>query len=132
MNTNHWGAVSALIVGIGAIGTVAVPTASAASPDYRWIAAASSPSHEQLDWGYGPDQAAAESAALAQCAQLQRAGDCRLLASSPDCVAVAWDAAQPLNRAHGASGGGPQAVMQAAIRAAGQYANDPSVRCSWF
>ena len=132
MSTNHLGAVTALIAGLCAAGMAAVPTASASSPDDRWIAAASSPSHEQLDWGSGPDRDSAESVALAQCTQLQRANDCRLLASSPDCVAVAWDGAQPLNRAHGTSGGGPQVVMEAAIRAAGRYANDPAVRCSWF
>ena len=96
-----------------------------------WVAVASSPSHEQLDWAYGPNQASAEARALIQCERLQRAADCIVLASSPDCVAVVWDGAEPLNRAHGASGGEPQVVLQAAVRAAGQYANDPLVRCTW-
>lgn len=111
-----------------AAGVFAVPMARA---DDGWVAAASSPSHEQLDWGYGPDQATAEITALTQCSQLQRADDCRLLASSPDCVAVVWDGDQPLNRAHGASGGGRDAVLRAAIAAAGPHANDPEVRCTW-
>ena len=77
-----------------------------AHADGGWVAAASSPSHEQMDFAWGIDQAAAEYRALAQCAQLQRASDCLLLASGPDCVAIAWDADQPINHAHGVSGGG--------------------------
>jgi hypothetical protein len=73
----------------------------------------------------------AESRVLAQCAQIQRASDCLLLASGPDCVAIAWDGDQPINHAHGASGGGRQVVVQAAIASAGPYANDPQSRCSW-
>ena len=121
------------IVALG-VGTIcaAVCLAPVASADDGWVAAANSPSHEQMDWAYGPDQASAETAALNQCARLQRATDCRVLASSPDCVAVAWDAAQPLNQAHAASGGGPDVVRRAAEVAAGPYANDSSVRCTWW
>jgi hypothetical protein len=76
-----------------AAGTLMMPTAHA---DDGWVAVASSPSHEQVDFGYGSDQATAESQVLAQCALLQRASDCLLLASGPDCVAVAWDGDQPI------------------------------------
>jgi hypothetical protein len=61
-----------------------------------------------------------------------RASDCLLLASGPDCVAVAWDADHPINHAHGVSAGGPEVVRQGAMAAAGPYANDPEVRCTWF
>jgi hypothetical protein len=99
--------------------------------DDGWVAAANSPSHESVELVWGTDQADAESRALAQCAVLERADDCVLLASGPDCVAVAWDADQPINHAHGASGGGREVVLRAALAAAGPFANDPSVRCSW-
>jgi hypothetical protein len=109
----------------------AVFGAPIAHADTGWVAAASSPSHEQMDFGYGPTQGAAESRALAQCAQLQRADDCLLLASGPDCVAVAWDVDEPINHAHGVSGGGRDVVLRGAIAAAGPSANDASARCSW-
>jgi len=130
MKTNQLHVVTA--VAALALGVAAAPLSSASSAEYAWIAAASSPSHEQLDWGSGADRDTAASTALAQCARLQRANDCRLLAASPDCVAVVWDGAQPLNQAHGASGGGPKVVLDNAIRAAGTQANDPVVRCTWF
>jgi hypothetical protein len=109
-------------------GVLLAPPAHA---DGGWVAAASSPSHEQMDFAWGIDQAAAESRVLAQCAALQRASDCLLLASGPDCLAVAWDGDQPINHAHGMSGGGREVVVQAAIAAAGPYANDIQSRCSW-
>jgi hypothetical protein len=115
-------------VGIGAA------TLAGASPGHAeggWVTAASSPSHEQLDWAWGIDQAAAESKAMAQCAVLQRASDCLLLATGPDCVAIAWDGDQPINHAHGMSGGGREVVLRAAIASAGPYANDSEIRCSW-
>ena len=112
-----------------AVGVVLAPPVHA---DTGWVAAASSPSHEQLDFAYGPDQATAEYRALARCTQLQRAGDCILLASGPDCVAVAWDVDEPVNDAHGVSGGGPEVVLHAAMAIAGPHANDPDVRCSWY
>jgi hypothetical protein len=95
-----------LLIGV-ALG-VGLAYASPAHADDGWVAVASSPSHEQPDFGYGPDQATAESRALARCAVLERASDCLLLASGPDCVAVAWDADEPINHAHGGSGGGPE------------------------
>ena len=68
-----------------------------------WVAVANSPNHEQQDWAFGPDQATTEANVLAQCAVLQRADDCRVLAVSTDCVATA-----------------------------GPYANDVQVRCTWW
>ena len=109
-------------------GVLLAPPAHA---DGGWVAAASSPSHEQMDFAWGIDQAAAESRVLAQCAALQRASDCLLLASGPDCLAVAWDGDQPINHAHGVSGGGREVVVRAAIAAAGPYANDIQSRCTW-
>ena len=99
--------------------------------DGGWVAAANSPSHEQMELAWGIDQAAAESRALVQCARIERASDCQLLASGPDCVAIAWDGDQPINHAHGMSGGGREVVVQAAMAAAGPHANDPGSRCSW-
>lgn len=51
--------------------------------------------------------------------------------TGPDCVAVVWDADEPINHAHGASGGGRAVVLRAATAAAGAYANGPEARCSW-
>lgn len=117
------------IFGVAAgLAAVTVPTARA---DDGWVAVANSPSHEQQDWGFGPDQFTAESSALAQCAQLERASDCRVLAVSTDCVATAWDVDEPLNQLHAGSGGGPEAAVRGALAAAGPYANDVQVRCTW-
>ena len=116
----------------GAVIAATVVTAPVAHADDGWVAVANSPNHEQQDWGYGPDQLTAEATALAQCAVLQRASDCRILAVSTDCVATAWDVSEPLNRIYAGSGGGPQAAALGAIAAAGPYANDLQVRCTWW
>ena len=110
----------------------AVFAAPPAVADDGWVAVANSPNHEQQDWAYGPDQFTAEANVLAQCAVLQRAHDCRVLAVSTDCVATAWDVSQPLNRIYAGSGGGPEAAARGAIAAAGPYANDLQVRCTWW
>ncbi|MDA0251926.1 MAG: DUF4189 domain-containing protein [Actinomycetota bacterium] len=110
----------------------AVLMAPSSHADDGWVAVANSPNHEQQDWAYGPDQASAEANALAQCAVLQRADDCRVLAVSTDCVATAWDVSEPLNRIYAGSGGGPDAAVRGAIAAAGPYANDVQVRCTWW
>ncbi len=115
----------------GAVLAGSVALAAPAHADGGWVAAANSPSHEQMEFAWGIDQAGAESRALAQCVQVERASDCQLLASGPDCLAVAWDGDQPINHAHGVSGGGREAVVRAAIAAAGPYANDIQSRCSW-
>lgn len=108
-------------------GVFAAPTAQAAG---GWVAVAGSVSHEQLDWAYGPNQSSAVARALSQCAQLQRADDCVVLASGSECIAIVWDAAQPLNRPHGATGSRPAVALEAATAAAGPTANDPTVRCA--
>ena len=126
-------ATAAVAAGIS-VGTMmaANSSASPSSPsDTGWVAVASSPSRESLDWGYGPDAVSAEANALARCSQLQNASNCRVLASSSACVATSWDDAQPLNRAHGASSASSEVAVQAALAAAGPYANDPTVRCTW-
>lgn len=51
---------------------------------------------------------------------------------STDCVATAWDVSEPLNRIHAGSGGGPEAAVRGAVAAAGPYANDVQVRCTWW
>ena len=117
-----------LVVVVSTAGLLLAPRAHA---DDGWVVAASSPSHESSEKVWGFDQADAEARALSQCTVLERARDCVLLASGPDCVAIAWDGDQPINHAHGASGGGRDVVIQAAMAAAGPYANDPSARCSW-
>ena len=121
--------ISGLAITMAAASAVMAPSAHA---DDGWIAVANSPNHEQQDWAYGPDQATAEANALAQCTVLQRADDCRILAVSTDCVATAWDVAEPLNRIYAGSGGGPEAAVRGAIAAAGPYANDVQVRCTWW
>ncbi len=121
------------VAAITAMVTVAaVLTAPNANADDGWVAVANSPNHEQQDWGYGPDQASAEFNALTQCALLERATDCRVLAVSTDCVATAWDVSEPLNLLYAGSGGGPEAAVRGAIAAAGPYANDVQVRCTWW
>ena len=117
---------------VAAITVAAVLATPRAHADDGWVAVANSPNHEQQDFGYGPDQATAEANALAQCALLQRADDCRVLASSTDCVATAWDVSEPLNLLYAGSGGGPEAAALGAIAAAGPYANDVQVRCTWW
>ena len=119
----------AVIIGVAA---AAVATAPGSNADDGWVAVANSPNHEQQDWAFGPDQATAEANALAQCAVLQRADDCRVLAVSTDCVATAWDVSEPLNRIYAGSGGGPDAAIRGAVAAAGPYANDVQVRCTWW
>jgi len=115
-----------------ALTTVAMFTAPAAHADDGWVAVANSPNREQQDWAYGPDRATAEAAALAQCTLLQQATDCRVLAASPACIATAWDASQPLNQIYANVADGPDAAMGGAIAAAGPYANDVQVRCTWW
>ncbi len=115
-----------------AAGVVAVLAAPPARADDGWVAVANSPNHEQQDWAFGPDQATAEARALAQCVVLQRADDCRVLAVNTDCVATAWDVSEPLNRIYAGSGGGPEAAVAGAVAAAGPYANDVQVRCTWW
>ncbi len=111
-------------------------TALAAQPaahaDSGWVAVAHSPTGESLDWSVSASRQAAEERALEQCAVLQNPHDCRILASGPNCVAVAWDIDQPLNRPHAVAADTPAAALTAAVAAAGTYANDPDVRCSYF
>lgn len=115
-----------------ALSSCAVVIAAPAAADSRWVAIASSPTHEQLDWNFGPDENTAIFRALSQCARIQKADDCVVLATSPNCVAVAWDLAEPLNRPQGGSGETPEAALAAATGAAGPNANDPTVVCTWF
>ena len=127
---------ASFISGVCVIGALACSglTAPTAHADGGWVAAANSPSHEQMDWAWGPDlnQAAAESLALTRCGERERASDCQLLASGPDCVAIAWDGDQPINHAHGVSGGGTDVVIPGAMAAAGPHANNPEARCTWY
>ena len=81
-----------------AMSAAAMWAAAPAVADDGWVAVANSPNQEQQDWAYGPDQFTAESRVLAQCALLQRADVCRVLAVSTDCVATAWDMSEPLNQ----------------------------------
>lgn len=124
---------SASFLVTGLLITTAIAAAPAAA-DVGWIAVAKSPSREALDWGGGPghSQADAETAALQSCAQMQRAWDCYVVASGPHCAAVAWDVAEPLNNAYGAIGVTPASALSAAEAAAGPFANDPEVRCSYL
>jgi len=118
-----------MAVAVTAAGVLTAPHALA---DDGWVAVANSPNREQQDWAFGPDRATAEAAALAQCTLLQQAGDCRVLASSPACVATAWDASQPLNRIYANVADSPEAAMGGAVDLAGPYANDVQVRCTWW
>jgi hypothetical protein len=49
-----------------------------------------------------------------------------------DSRGTVWDASEPLNRIYAGSGGGPEAAARGAIAAAGPYANDLQVRCTWW
>ena len=119
----------AVVIAVTGMAVLAAPSANA---DDGWVAVANSPIHEQQDWAYGPDPDTAAANALAQCAVLERARDCRVLAVSTDCVATAWDMSEPLNQIYAGSGGGPEAAVRGAIAAAGPYANDIEVRCTWW
>jgi hypothetical protein len=116
----------------GAILAFAVLVAGTAHADPGWVAVAKSPSKESLDWVAGPGrtQQDAETQALQNCALIQR-DNCSLVASGPNCAAVAWDGAQPLNHAYGAIGDTPASALNAAVAAAGPFANGPEVRCSY-
>lgn len=125
------GQLSMNVVALLALITAAagLPTAHA---DSRWLAVASSLSREALDWNIGVSRQTAEIRALQQCAVLQEADDCRILASGPNCVAVVWDASQPLNRPFAVAADTSAAALSAAVASAGHFANDPSVRCSYM
>jgi hypothetical protein len=103
-----------------------------ARADFGWAAAASSPSREEMDWAWSPATSsfAAEAQALQNCAVKQNASDCLVIASGPNCVAVAWDVGEPLNRPHGGVGATREAALSAAVAAAGPHANDLAARCS--
>jgi len=121
---------------VAVVGTVTASTVWCAAPAHAapgWAAIASSPSREATDYAWSPATSsfAAEAQALDKCTVKQRADDCIVVASGPVCAAVAWDVAEPLNQAHGGIGGSRQAALAAAAAAAGPYANDLSVRCSW-
>lgn len=118
----------------GSLFGVTVALAAPAAADPGWIAVAKSPSREALDWGGGPgrSQVEAERAAMQLCARMQQAADCYVVASGPDCAAVAWDAAEPLNNAYGAIGVTPASALRAAEAAAGPFANGPEVRCTYL
>lgn len=125
----------AVVSAIAAAGLAAGPTtgpAASARTASGWTAVAYSPSRESLDWNTNITQQAAEASALRQCAVLQNANNCRILASGPNCVAVAWDIGQPLNRPYGAAADTPAAALQSAISLAGPFANDPTVHCSYL
>jgi hypothetical protein len=83
-----------------------------------------------MDWRIGGNPEAAISGVLAQCASLEQANDCQLLAVGP-CVAVAWDGDQPINHAHGAAADTRDAALAEAVAEAGRLANQPESRCSW-
>lgn len=115
-------------VGASVVAAVQCPSAQA---EYGWVAVASSPSRESLDWDVNVNQYAAEARALARCAVLQRADNCAIVGSGPNCVAVAWDVDEPLNHPYGAAADTSADAITAAVAAAGPFANDPSVRCSY-
>ena len=98
------------VVKAGLAGATVATGLSVSSPEhagYGWVAVAKSPSRESLDWAGGRNttQYAVEAEALRNCAALENAGDCQVVASGPNCVAIAWDASEPLNFAYGALGG---------------------------
>lgn len=127
---------AAAVVGTVVAGIAGAAAVSSAEADAStgWIAVAKSPFVESLDWAGGPGYSRyeAEAEALRNCQQLQRALDCFVLASGANCVAVAWDISEPFNQAYGAIGDTPAIAISMAVAAAGPFANDPSVRCSYL
>jgi hypothetical protein len=97
--------------------------AGPAHADGGWAAVAWShkSGHGAYKGGPGATQASAEQAALAQCGQ----SDCWIVASDPNCVAVAFDAA---GHAQGVTGATEQDVRGQAF--AGFGATDEYVYCS--
>ena len=127
MNARCCTAVCAVGAVFGAL-VSGIPTAHA---DENWIAAANSPNREQLEWMRGRDRTAVVLVVLEQCARLEQADDCRVLAVTTDCIATAWDVAEPLNHVYAVPGPSPEVVRQAAMAAAGPHANDVIVQCTW-
>lgn len=129
----HGGTRRLIIVAAGAVTATSLWCAVPAHAAPGWAVIASSPSREATDYAWSPATSsfAAEDQALDKCTLKQRADDCIVVASGPACAAVAWDVAEPLNQAHGGIGGSRQEALAAAAEAAGPYANDLSVRCSW-
>ena len=116
---------------VGAAVVALVWGTPAAHADETWIAVANSPNREQLEWVRGRDRTAVMLVVLEQCARLEQADDCRVLAVSTDCIATAWDVAEPLNHVYAVPGTSPEIVRQAAMTAAGPHANDVTVQCTW-
>jgi hypothetical protein len=74
--------------------------AAPAHADSGWAAIANSPSREAADYSWSRARAAAaEAQAVHKCLVMENASDCRVLASGPNCAAIAWDGDQPLNHA---------------------------------
>lgn len=127
MKGKCWTAVIAVSAAIAAL----VWGMPAAHADEIWIAVANSPHREQLEWIRGRNRLAVVAVVLEQCARLEQADDCRVLAVSTDCIATAWDVAEPLNHVYAVAGPSPEVVRQAAMAAAGPHANDVIVQCTW-
>lgn len=125
------GRLGTAVCAVGAAVGATLSGMPAAQADQIWIAVANSPNREQLEWVRGRDRAAVVLVVLEQCARLEQADDCRLLAVSTDCIATAWDVAEPLNHVWAVPGFSPEVVRQAVMAAAGPHANDVIVECTW-
>ena len=102
-------------VGVLALGT---GVAGPAVADNGWAAAAGSPSTGVGAFGWGPvGQKAAEAKAIHACAGAQgNPKDCVIIASSPQCVAIAETPSNDLAYA-GGSGATAEAASKAAVAA---------------
>lgn len=124
------GRFSTAICAVGATVGATLSGMPAAHADETWIAVANSPNREQLEWVRGRDRMAVVAVVLEQCARLEQADDCRVLAVSTDCIGTAWDVAEPLNHVYAVPGPSPEIVRQASMAAAGPHANDVTVQCT--
>jgi hypothetical protein len=117
----------------GAVAVATLVCAPSAHADGGWLAVANSPTREAADWAGGKSatQYVSESQARQKCAVRENANDCSVVASGPNCVAIAWYVSQPMNRINGGIGDTPATALAAAVAAAGPMANDPTVHCSY-
>lgn len=109
------------VVGVGLSIGLAVPAHAAGN----WAAIAYSPSADYSYTSYGPEtQAEAEKDALQNCSA--KGNDCKILASSANCVALTDDG----KAVHGGSGTTAQEAVNDALSRSGTGAKVRASKCS--
>ena len=118
---NRFVLATAAAVGLGLSTGVAVPAHAAAN----WAAVAYSASADYSYTSYGPEtQSEAEQDALQKCSA--KGNDCKILASSANCVALTDDG----KSVHGGTGTTAQAAINDALARSGSGATVRASKCS--